>query len=131
MEKNSKYNAQKTNTRRTKGEFEFDDNPHDKEDFEADSSIIGDEPERTDRALGQGGEFTIAKTTIGGILDRLRTLQTIHLQYVEAHGKRLEQRLIENHTHKSKVFEEMHYLEVELVHLLQSTKEEEVSPEEE
>ncbi|MDY7008644.1 MAG: hypothetical protein SWX82_33180 [Cyanobacteriota bacterium] len=80
--------------------------------------------------MDKGGRITVSKTTVGGILDRLRTLQSIHLEYVEEHGKRLEQRLIENHTHKSKVFEEMHYLEVELVHLLESAEEEDPNEEE-
>lgn len=130
MEKSNKYNAEKNNTRGSQDELKLNSYPHNQEDFEANSSIIGNEPKRVNRALGQRGKFTIKQTTIGGILDRLRTLQSIHLQYVEAHGKRLEQRLIENHTHKSKVFEEMHYLEVELVHLLESAEEEDPNEEE-
>ncbi|NES73957.1 MAG: hypothetical protein F6K24_56625, partial [Okeania sp. SIO2D1] len=86
MEKSNKYNAEKNNTRGSQDELKLNSYPHNQEDFEANSSIIGNEPKRVNRALGQRGEFTITQTTIGGILDRLRTLQSIHLQYVEAHG---------------------------------------------
>lgn len=54
----------------------------------------------------------------------------MHLKYVEANGKRLEQRLSENHTHKSKVFEEMRHLETELVHLLEAPESSEFIEEE-
>ncbi|GFZ99373.1 hypothetical protein [Okeania sp. KiyG1] len=130
MENNNRYNAQKNNTRRSKDELKLNGYSYNKEAFKADISSSRNEPERVNRAVGQGGGFTIAQTTIGGILDRLRILQSVHLEYVEAHGKRLEKRLIENHTHKSKVFEEMQYLEVELVHLLESAEQEDPNEEE-
>ncbi|NEP82674.1 MAG: hypothetical protein F6K39_33710 [Okeania sp. SIO3B3] len=130
MKKSSKYNAEKINSSGKEGQHSFNRNPYNQEAFEANISSFRNESKRVNRTMDKGGRITVSKTTVGGILDRLKTLQSIHLEYVEEHGKRLEQRLIENHTHKSKVFEEMRSLEVELVHLLESAEEEDLNEEE-
>ncbi|MDJ0517710.1 MAG: hypothetical protein QNJ74_16160 [Trichodesmium sp. MO_231.B1] len=122
MTKKEGQNAQESDSWRAEDESVADSNSHNQEAVETNFNIIRDEPKRVNRAVGKGGRPTSSQEVIGGILNRLRVLQSMHLEYVESHEKRLEQRLIENHTHKSKVSEEMRYLETELVHLLKSTE---------
>ncbi len=131
MERKKQYDAKETNTWREQKSANSHSHPNDKDTAETNISSPGDESKRADRTMGKGSPRALRETTIGGILNRLRTLQKMHMEYVDTHGQRLEKRLAENHAHKSKVFREMHHLEVELVHLLEGGDSEDVAIEEE
>lgn len=77
------------------------------------------EPKRSSRTDDQGFERHRREKNPGGILRQLRALQAAHLAYVEAHQERLQKRLEESNQHKSKILEEMHQLEEDLLELLQ------------
>jgi hypothetical protein len=55
----------------------------------------------------------------GKILRELRELRKAHLEYVQAHEQRLEQRLSENRQYQSEVVSRMNYLEQEIIRLLE------------
>lgn len=79
--------------------------------------------------MGKGNSTSIGAKVIGGILNRLRNLKKMHLEYVDAHGERLEKRLAENHSHKAKISTEMDNFERELVHLLEESSSQDGSEE--
>ncbi len=131
MEREKAYNAKETNTWRKQGQIDLDCNSHNKSTSKTNISSSRDESKRADRTLDKGGYVAIPKAVIGGILNRLRILENKHLKYVNAHGERLEKRLIENHTHKSEIHDDMKSLETLLVQLLEGASSKEYELEEE
>nr|WP_293081668.1 hypothetical protein [Okeania sp. SIO3B5] len=131
MEKRKTYNAKEAYTWREQRENNFNFDSNDKSTLKTDFSSFRDESKRTNRKLGKTSYVAVSKAVIGGILDRLRDLESKHLKYVEAHGERLEKRLAENNVHKSEIDRDMQYLEVLLVQLLEGAELENFQSEEE
>jgi hypothetical protein len=82
-----------------------------------------DQSKRGDRAMGETDRREARSEGTGGILNQLRRLQEEHLEYVDAHGQRLQQRLQENREHRQKIVKEMKALEDELLRLLDEENE--------
>ena len=72
----------------------------------------------SDRAVGQDERPESRASRLKGVLRQIKQLQSEHLAYVNAHGQRLEQRLLENREHKEKILGEIADLEQELNQLL-------------
>lgn len=129
-----KKNGKTSKLRREKNKFgnKLDSDSENK--ARADGQISGLKQERIDRTVDKARIFTRGeRQTLGKILDQLQEIQREHIEYVEAHGDRLIQRLRENHDHKSKILGKMSALEEEVVRILDGSAEnpKEVLPEEE
>ncbi|MDY7005036.1 MAG: hypothetical protein SWX82_14120 [Cyanobacteriota bacterium] len=131
MERKKTYDAKETYTWREQGEDNLDLNSYDKSTPKTNISSFGDESKRADRTMGGTSYVAVPKAVIGGILNRLRILENKHLKYVNNHGERLEKRLVENHSHKSEIYQDMQYLENLLVKLLEGAEIENFPSEEE
>ena len=119
---NKKINGWKTEARNQERQIESVSNSQNKGENEGDSGGIGYESERTTGKVGTSLGRTTIYRIIGGILGLFREVMREASDYMDAHGERLEQRLIEQKKKKASFLEKSAALEREIARLLEQVE---------
>ncbi len=119
---NKKLNGRETKIRSQERQIESLSNSQNKGEDEGDSRRIEYESKRTAGKMGASMGRTTIYRIIGGILGLFREVMREAYDYMDAHGERLEKRLVDHRHKKASFLEKSAALEKEIARLLEQVE---------
>lgn len=117
-----KTDGRETQTWSQKGKSKFISDAGNEKTITGDSRHDETQSQRTFGKMGESLVRNGVTRTAGGISGLLRGITNDFIAYLDAHGERLETRLIENKKAKSNILKQASALEAELARLLEQAE---------